>query len=352
MATNQLFMKRCFDLARLGAGRVAPNPMVGAVLVHNGRIIGEGFHQAFGKAHAEVNALASVAEADKAFIPESTLYVSLEPCCIHGKTPPCTNLILHSGIRRLVISCIDESPGVNGRGIAILQNAGVEVVVGVLEAEGKALIAPRSVFVKKNRPYIILKWAQTADGFFAPLNRTPFWISNAFSRRLVHKWRSEADAILVGTNTALADDPALDNRYYFGKSPRRVVIDLHGKLKPDLQLLNGQQPTLVVTSTGKRPLQNPSSADYLPLDENNALLPSLLDHLYQKVNTGVLLVEGGAALLEDCIRQGLWDEARIIQGSGVYLQQGIPAPVLPCPPLKREYLGSDRIELFYNLASR
>jgi diaminohydroxyphosphoribosylaminopyrimidine deaminase / 5-amino-6-(5-phosphoribosylamino)uracil reductase len=340
------FIKRCFDLARLGAGSVSPNPMVGAVLVHDGRIIGEGFHQRYGGAHAEVNAVASVLPIDRAFIPYSTLYVSLEPCCIFGKTPPCTNLILQEKIPKVVISCLDLSPDVRGRGVEILRAQGVEVVSGILEAEGQALAATRNIAVTQERPYIVLKMAVTSNGFFAPLDGKQFWITQAISKRLVHRWRMEADAILVGTATALIDDPQLDNRHYFGKSPLRIVLDRELKLLPHLKVLSDGHPTLLVTEQMPPDIGN-SAVQYLQLNFDSSFWPILMAKLWKEYKLGVVLVEGGAKVLEGLIAQNLWDEARVFIGK-TNLPGGIPAPTLPIPVQQSIHVGVDNLNVYKN----
>jgi diaminohydroxyphosphoribosylaminopyrimidine deaminase/5-amino-6-(5-phosphoribosylamino)uracil reductase len=225
---DEHFMQRCFDLACLGAGATSPNPVVGAVIVHQNRIIGEGYHMAYGKAHAEVNAVRSIRAEDRHLLKQATLYVSLEPCNIHRNTPPCTLLILEESIPRVVVSTVDHTPGVDGSGLARLRAAGVEVTVGVLEKEGQRLSQARNTFITRHRPYILLKYAQSANGIFAPEDNRQLWLTNPYSKRLVHKWRSEASAILVGANTAIADNPRLNNRLYYGKSPVRVILDLKG----------------------------------------------------------------------------------------------------------------------------
>lgn len=337
-------MRRCFDLAKRGIGSVSPNPPVGAVIESNGRIIGEGFHEKFGGPHAEVNAVASVTPEDRRLLPESTLYVSLEPCCIFGKTPPCTNLILAHQIPRVVISCLDPSPAVNGRGLEVLRAAGVEVISGVLETEGQELIAPRRTFACHHRPYILLKWAETANGRMATSDNSTFSISNAWSKRLVHRWRMESDAILVGPGTALADNPRLDNRYYSGKSPLRVVLDPNLLLPDALHVFDGSVPTLRVhaknTASSGRHSNNWSA---LAVDS----LPELLHALYQ-IPVGILLVEGGPKTLESFIHAGLWDEARVITSKGHFLENGKPSPPLPVPYSQEMHLGSDRIRWYFN----
>lgn len=322
--TDASFMRRCFDLALLGGQKASPNPMVGAVLVYKNRIIGEGFHRAYGEAHAEVNAIRSVKEADAGLIRKASLYVSLEPCCFYGKTPPCTNLIIEKQIPRVVISCLDDSPQVAGKGVAQLREAGAEVVTGVLESEGRRLSRPRSVYVTHNRPYIILKYAQSRDGKFCPADRRQFWITNAYTKRLVHKWRSETDAILVGTRTAEIDDPRLTNRLYFGPSPLRIVIDRQGRLSPNLKLFNGDSPTLVVTH--REAPEYRDKVDLLQIQPTENLLEALLAELHRR-RLGVLLVEGGLQLLEYFLHEGCWDEARVLVGEK-FLPGGRPAPDL------------------------
>lgn len=337
-------MQRCFDLARRGIGKVSPNPPVGAVLEYKGRIIGEGFHEKFGGPHAEVNTLASVATKDKEYISESTLYVSLEPCCIFGKTPPCTNLILEYGIRRVVVSCLDPSPAVNGRGVSILREAGVEVVTGILEETGKELIAPRRTFACLNRPYILLKWAETANGKMAASDNSRLWISNPWSRRLVHRWRMESDAILVGARTALSDNPRLDNRYYYGKSPVRIVLDPKLSLPENLHIFDESVPTIRVhhQMAGRSGIET-RAWSALAADSLTALMESL-----HRLPVGILLVEGGPHTLEKFLETDYWDEARVITAQDSFIPDGKPAPSLPVRHTREGYLGRDRIRWYFN----
>lgn len=347
MSADEHYMRRCFDLARLGAGSVSPNPMVGAVLVHGARIIGEGFHQRYGEAHAEVNAVNSVRAEDLHLLAEATLYVSLEPCCIFGKTPPCTNLILEHRIPKVVISCLDQTPGVAGQGVEILRSAGVEVISGVLEAEGFRLSAIRNTFVTQQRPYILLKFAKTRDGFFAPDTGLQHWISNAYSKRLVHRWRSEVDAILVGTNTALHDNPQLSNRLYFGKSPLRLVLDKNLRLPPTLALFDGSSPTLVFTAQESAPKNALPNVEYIALDFQKDWLPQMLNILAERKITS-LMVEGGAQLLQAFIEAGLWDEARVLTGEAL-LFKGLAAPNLAVSPAFAGSIAGDWLEVFYRV---
>ena len=342
-------MQRCFDLAQLAAGRTSPNPMVGAVIVYQDRIIGEGCHQAYGQAHAEVNAVRSVAPQDRGLLPHSTLYVSLEPCNVYGKTPPCTELILEHQIPRVVLACLDQSEGVNGLGVKRLREAGVEVSTGMLQAAGERLSSIRNTFVSQQRPYVILKYAQSANGCFAPNEARQRWLTNAFSKRLVHKWRSEADAILVGANTARIDNPQLDNRLYFGKSPYRITFDRDHSLPPNLALFDGKAPTLLFTA--KPPPHPPlETVDYIELDFDEHLINNVLKSLAAKKITS-LIVEGGIKTLEKFLQADLWDEARVLTASA-YLPDGRPAPQLPLPPEKAYTLGSDKLHVYYNPAPR
>ena len=344
-------MERCLELAKLGAGAVAPNPMVGAVLVHHDRIIGEGWHKKFGEAHAEVNCIASVKEEDRALISQSVLYVSLEPCSHFGKTPPCTELIIRNKIPTVVIGCRDPFREVNGRGIEKLKAAGIAVVTGVLEQECKELNKRFFLFHTQQRPYVILKWAQTADGKMAP--PTPargdsaaqpqrLLISNEYSNRLVHKWRSEEAALLVGTNTALLDDPELTTRLWPGNSPVRLVIDLNLRLPVSLKLFNGAIKTIVFNRIKNEEKQN---LIYYKLDSDKKLLPQLLTALYE-LNIQSVLVEGGATLLQSFIEDGNWDEARIITNEKLFSTNGLDAPVLlNAHKTEEQQLLSDKIAI-------
>jgi diaminohydroxyphosphoribosylaminopyrimidine deaminase/5-amino-6-(5-phosphoribosylamino)uracil reductase len=337
------FLRRCFDLARLGAGAVSPNPMVGAVLVHEGRIIGEGYHHRHGGPHAEVEAVRSVSESDRRFLKESTLYVSLEPCCVYGRTPPCTNLILETGIPRVVVSNPDLSPGVNGEGFRQLQEGGVTVIKGVLADEGAPFSAIRNTFVGKKRPYVILKFARSADGFLGLPGRQ-VWLTGEASKRLVHKWRAETDAILVGAQTLRSDDPALTNRYFPGRSPVRLVMDARGELSPLRKVFDAAAPTWVFTENpefyeGRQGIERVVTAPF-----GKAFLPFLLNYLAETSLTS-LMVEGGTALLEQFLSEGLWDEARVLTAP-TYLGEGIKAPVMPGVPLAAYQVQQDRLEVF------
>lgn len=326
-------MHRCLHLAQQGQGRVAPNPMVGAVLVNKGRIIGEGWHRQYGGPHAEVNCVASVAPEDQHLVREATLYVSLEPCAHFGKTPPCADLVVAQQIPRVVVGCRDPFPLVAGKGIEQLQAAGVEVTLGVLEKECQQLNKRFFLFHNLHRPYITLKWAQTADGWISGKTGQRLHISNAASNRLVHRWRSEEASILVGTNTALADDPSLNTRLWPGAHPLRLVVDLHRRLPDNLKLFDGSLPTLVFN------LYQHSVADaaqlrsatggvyYYQVSEDAELVHQVVHALYQ-LQVQSVLVEGGAQLLQSFIDAALWDEARIITNESLVVGEGLPAPQL------------------------
>ena len=326
MVVEEKFMARCIELARGGEGNTAPNPMVGAVIVHNGKIIGEGFHRKCGEAHAEVNAVGSV--GDETLLRDSTIYVSLEPCSHYGKTPPCAELIIKKGIPRVVVGTLDPFPEVSGRGVRMLREAGVEVVTGVLEKEARALNPAFMTFQILKRPYIYLKWAQSADGFMDAHREAasvpPVLLSSAETLRRVHRLRSEVAAIMVGTRTAVLDNPSLTVRHWAGKSPVRVVLDQTLKLPADAHLLDGAVRTLVFTAceAGSRP-----NVEYVRIDFGQEVLPQVLQYLYeQKLDS--LMVEGGAALLGSFLGAGLWDEAWVETAPAV-LGSGVKAPAVP-----------------------
>ena len=329
-------MQRCLDLALEGVGHVAPNPMVGAVLVYADTIIGEGYHWQYGEPHAEVNCIKSVSPANVSLISKSTLYVSLEPCSHFGKTPPCTDLIIEKKIPEVVIGCKDIYSEVNGKGIEKLKAAGIKVVVGVMEKEAIAINKRFFIFHQLHRPYIILKWAQSNDGKIGALNGERIFISNEFTNRLVHKWRSEEAAIMVGTNTALHDDPALTTRLWPGNDPLRVVIDMDLKLPLSLQLFDGAVRTIVFNQQKQEASGNVS---YYKINKNEKTLHQILDTLYElKVQS--MIVEGGAKLLQSFIDAGLWDEARVISNKQLAISNGINAPVLS----KNELLHTMQLE--------
>lgn len=344
-STVETYMHRCIELALLGAGRVAPNPMVGAVLVHGDRIIGEGYHRQYGQAHAEVNCIDSVADADRHLIPQATLFVSLEPCAHFGKTPPCSDLIIRHGIPRVVVGCRDPFPMVNGKGLDKLHQAGVETIVPVLEAECLALNKRFFTFVQQQRPYIILKWAQTADGKIAgadPAQRLK--ITNDLTNRLVHRWRSEEAAILVGTQTALHDDPSLTNRLWSGKHPVRLVLDRQLRLPADLALMNGEVRTIVFNMIRE---EEGHHVYFHKLPDTSSSIPQQIAEAAYRYGLQSILVEGGAQLLQSFIDARLWDEARIITNEKMTVEDGLSAPLLRHGHLlEQQEVGSDRVAYY------
>ena len=325
MTKDEKYIARCILLASNGINNAAPNPMVGAVIVHNDTIIGEGYHIRCGEAHAEVNAIRSV--KDESLFKESTIYVSLEPCSHFGKTPPCSDLIIKKGIPKVVIGCIDPFSEVAGRGIEKLRNAGIEVVVGVLEKECQQLIRHFITFNTLQRPFITLKWAESADGFI-DLERTdghPYVFSSPLTSMISHKRRTEHAAILVGRRTALLDNPSLTARHWFGKGPIRLVIDKNLTLPKELSLFDGKTQTIVFTD--KQQISNLPQTSYVAIDFRLNILPQIMKELYkQKIQS--LIVEGGSMLLQSFIDAGLWDEA-YIEKSDVVLVKGVKAPQFP-----------------------
>lgn len=322
MTKDEKYIARCIQLAKNGLCNAAPNPMVGAVIVHNDTIIGEGYHIRCGEAHAEVNAVRSV--KDESLLKESTIYVSLEPCSHHGKTPPCADLIINKGIPRVVVGCQDPFSLVAGRGIAKLREAGIEVKVGVLEEECRQLIRRFVTFNTLRRPFITLKWAESADGFI-DLHRTeghPYIFSSPLSSMLVHKRRAEHSAILVGRRTALLDNPSLTTRNWYGKNPVRMVIDKDLTLPKHLALFDGSVRTLVFTQ--REDTSNRPNVEHIRLDFKIDILPQIMEVLY-KEKLQSLMVEGGSFLLQSFIDAGCWDEAYIEQ-SDAHLKDGVKAP--------------------------
>lgn len=323
--------------------------MVGAVLVHEEKIIGEGFTSPYGGPHAEVNAINSV--ADKNLLKDATLYVSLEPCSHFGKTPPCADLIAEHRIPKVVIGCMDPNSTVAGKGVQKLREAGCEVIVGILEAECREHHKRFLAFHELKRPYIILKWAETLDGFIAPekekrgQHREPVWISNVYSRQLVHQWRSEEQTILVGTNTVLQDNPKLDVRYWTGKNPFRVVLDRDLKIGGDHHVLDGSISTLVLTTIGEAS-RYIEGINYEILDFSTNLAVQVCQILHEYRFASVL-VEGGARTLQTFIDSNLWDEARVFVGNGNF-KKGIKAPEFSGSLMHSRTVGSDTLKLYSN----
>ncbi len=328
MDSYDLYMRRCLELAKKGKGRVELNPMVGAVLVHDGKIIGEGYHEGYGKPHAEVNAIAdAISNGHEDLLSLSTLFVSLEPCSHYGKTPPCADLIIEKNIPEVVIGCIDPNPEVDGKGIKKLMEAGIKVQLlgeGPVKNEVLALLCSFIIPILSQCPYVILKWAETADGFIGSGSEERLMISNEFSNRLAHKWRSEESAILIGKNTALLDDPSLTNRLWPGKSPMRMVIDLEMELPLSLKLFDGGKYVTVFNYHKMERIGFIGA--YCQVDRDKHVLKQILSFM-QAIRLQSLIVEGGRKLLQSFIDDGLWHEARVIK-SRKSVGKGLKAPIL------------------------
>lgn len=326
-------MQRAIELAALGKGYVSPNPMVGCVIVHESRIIGEGWHRKYGEAHAEVNAINSV--EDQSLLTESTCYVTLEPCAHHGKTPPCADLLVSMKLKKVVIAVVDSNPLVGGKGIEKLKAAGIEVETGCLEKEALQQNARFFTLMEKQGPYIILKWAETADGFVARKNFDSKWISNEYSRSLVHQWRAEEDAILVGSNTAAYDNPSLNVRSWVGNDPLRIVIDRKLSLKTDLNLFDQSIPTIIYNC---QKTESEGKLEWVKLNDEEFIESLVKDLGQRKIQS--LIVEGGATVLKAFIEAGLWDEARVFTSS-VEFGDGISAPKLSQQPTVSDVMGDE-----------
>lgn len=346
---DEKFMLRCIQLAKNGLGTTAPNPMVGAVVVHNNQIIGEGHTSPYGGPHAEVNAIASV--ANKEILHEATLYVTLEPCSHFGKTPPCADLLAKHQIKRVVIGLRDPHEKVAGKGIQKLVTAGCEVMVGVLEQACRAHHKRFLTVQEKQRPYIILKWAETSDGFIAPekehreIAPQPYWITGKLSRQLVHKWRSEEQAILVGTATAIADNPKLDARLWTGKSPIRVLLDKDLKVPSTYHLLDKKQRTIIFTMVADTS-KHLEGIEYVVLTNSTYTTANICNQLY-KLNIQSLIIEGGAKTLQSFIDVNLWDEARVFKGISEF-KNGIKGPQCNGTVVTKKNIDQDLLTIYKN----
>lgn len=331
MKIHEKYIKRCIELAKNGLGTTYPNPLVGSVIVYNDQIIGEGWHQKAGCPHAEVHAIQSV--KDKSLLSKATIYVSLEPCSHFGKTPPCSDLIIANKIPNVVIGTIDPFAKVAGTGIKKLIEAGATVTVGILEDECYELNKRFFTFHTKKRPYIILKWAESNDGFIAPINREeqkPVWITSELSRQLVHKWRSEEQAILVGTNTVLVDNPTLTTRNWIGNNPIRIVLDQNNKISKESHIFDNQAKTISI------------SKNEMPFDEN--LASNIASFLFEQ-NIQSVLIEGGTKTLQTFIDSNLWDEARVFKGA-ISFNKGIKAPEFNFASSNKTQLTEDELVTF------
>jgi diaminohydroxyphosphoribosylaminopyrimidine deaminase / 5-amino-6-(5-phosphoribosylamino)uracil reductase len=354
-SVDKMYMARCLELAQNGQGNVAPNPMVGALIVHNDRIIGEGYHIKFGDLHAEINAINSV--KDKSLLKESTLYLSLEPCSHFGKTPPCTDTIIATEIPRIVIATMDVNPKVMGRGIEILRKVGREVLVGIMEDEARDLNRRFFTFQTKKRPYIILKWAQTIDGFIDVIRDTanpiaPIWITNELSRSLVHRWRSEEQAILIGTKTVEKDNPKLNVRDWSGRTPTRVIIDRKLRLPIESNVFDGCIPTLLfignnaAASVRKTQFAAISNLEIISIDFAKGMEMQLLKELYDR-NINSVMIEGGAIIINSFVQKNLWDEARVFVGNQ-FFYDGVKAPTFARELYSYDELGDSKLFTYRN----
>lgn len=333
MNIHENYINRCIEIAKNGLGTTAPNPMVGCIIVHDDMIIGEGFTSPFGGKHAEVNAIKSV--KDETLLKEATLYVTLEPCSHYGKTPPCSDLIIDKHIPNIVIGAVDAHSKVAGEGIKKLKAAGCEVTVGILENECKDHHRRFFTFHNKKRPYIILKWAETADGFIAPKSKTeqkPVWITNTNSRQLVHKWRAEEQAILVGTKTVLEDNPSLTVRTWTGKNPIRIVLDRTHKLPKSYSVFNKDNETILLSEK--------------ELNFDNRLASNICNYLHSKDIQSVI-IEGGSKTLQTFIDDGIWDEARVFKGFSTF-NSGVKAPYLNGKLISETQILDDTLKVYHN----
>ena len=348
MTKDNIYIRRCLHIAEKGLGNVAPNPMVGCVIVCKDKIIGEGYHKENGGAHAEVNAINSV--KDKETLKQSVLYVNLEPCSHYGKTPPCADLIIKMQIPKVVIGNIDPNPIVAGEGIKKLESAGIEVITDVLSNECKELNKRFFTFHNLKRPYIILKWAQSLDGFIGNKKELykdskPVWITHENLRTLVHKWRAEEQSIMIGTNTALLDNPKLDVRNWTGKNPTRVVCDRLLRLPKNLHLFDKTIPTIVFTAQNSKN-KNAENLEYIQIDFENNFVNQVCNVLYKK-NIQSLFLEGGTEIHQTFINNNMWDEARVFTGNK-YLKEGVNAPIFRGSIFSDFFFNKDKLTIYKN----
>lgn len=337
-------MMRCIELAKNGLGTTYPNPLVGSVIVHDKMIIGEGWHYKSGKPHAEVNAINNV--TNQSLLRESTIYVNLEPCSHFGKTPPCANLILEKGIKKVVIGSMDPNPKVAGKGIQLLKDQGCEVIYQVLEKECDVLNKRFFTFFNQKRPYIILKWAETADGIISPktrIKKKPVWITNSYSRQLVHQWRAEEQAILIGTNTAIEDNPSLTTRDWNGSTPIRIVIDRELKIPSTSAVFNDIVKTIIIT---EKESKNEGHLFYENMDFSKKIVQQICDIIY-RYKLQSLIVEGGSKTLQTFIDENLWDEARIFKGVTEF-SEGTKAPTITGNVISENKINQDTLKIILN----
>lgn len=358
---EELYMQRALQLAEKGKGSVSPNPLVGCVIVAENQIIGEGYHATYGEAHAEVNALNSIAEEDKNLLSQATVYVTLEPCSHFGKTPPCADALIKANVKKVVVATLDPNPLVAqndaGRGIQKLKQAGIEVLVGMCEQEAKYQNRRFLTAILKKRPYIILKYAQTADGFMARKDGSSKWISNEIARKLVHKWRSEEDGILVGKNTVLQDNPKLNVREWTGKNPTRIILAGNGfdELNSSFSVFDDSQATIFYTYSDSDTHDNTKKTTFVnkflqtELIELNQInfWQNLFEDLHSK-NIHSVFVEGGSKILHFLVENGFYDEIRRFTATNVFFNEGFEAPKLSISPIKTEYIEDNKLEIVIN----
>lgn len=340
MPTHEMYMKRCLQLAEMGKGLVAPNPMVGAVAVYGETIVGEGFHEIYGGPHAEVNALRGIANE---VLKHSTLYVNLEPCSHYGKTPPCADLILERQIPRVVVAMQDPNPKVAGKGIEKLRNAGVEVITDVLQEEALFVNRRFVTYHQKHRPYIILKWAQTADGFISGSDRKPIAITGKLSQVLSHQWRTEEAAIMVGANTVRTDNPQLTARYFEGRHPVRITFDRKSEFST-YRIGDAQARTIFFTEGVTAATAQP---ERIAIDFSSDRISQTMQALYDRGIQSVI-IEGGSGLLQSYINAKVWDEARVFTNNSMMLKDGVKAPDLNLENAVSQELGKDTLKIIYN----
>lgn len=340
MVDHQLYIKRCFELAKKATKSIKSNPPVGAVIVYQDRIIGEGYHQTYGEAHAEINALNSVNDSDQSLIDQSTLYVSLEPCSHFGKTPPCSQAIVAAGIKKVVVSCLDPTEKVAGKGIQYLEEHGVHVTSGILAAEGEQLIKRFTINQYHQRPYIILKWAKSYDHYMGQIGKQ-VWLSNTYTQVHSHQLRSQVDAIMVGSNTILTDNPSLTTRQFTGEHPTRIILDNQGRMNHEHRIVqNDEAPTWIIGNP--RPeLAEVKHIKQIEWSREKGLMP-LLQHLYQS-DINHLLIEGGKQTLDSFIKENIWDEAYIYH-TPHRLHEGIKSPQLEGYLIDRMHIDDNRID--------
>ncbi|WP_233897997.1 bifunctional diaminohydroxyphosphoribosylaminopyrimidine deaminase/5-amino-6-(5-phosphoribosylamino)uracil reductase RibD [Tenacibaculum piscium] len=361
---DEKYIKRCLQLAKNGIGTTRPNPSVGAVIVYQNKIIGEGFTSPYGGNHAEVNAINSVKEKDKKLLKKATIYVTLEPCSHFGKTPPCADLIVENQLSKVVIGCLDTNSLVAGKGIERLKNAGIKVTVGVLENQCKKHHKRFFTVQNKKRPYIILKWAETTDGFIAPLKRNeqkPVWISNPYSQQIVHKVRSKEHAILVGTNTVIQDNPSLTVRSWSGNNPVRIILDKNLRIPLNVTVFDKKVKTIILTE--KRTKKQKEQAEVLSEEKKETIIYEYINFSSKKIATQIcdvlqkhkiqsVIIEGGTKTLQTFIDENIWDEAQIFIGEEISFEKGVKAPKLSAEKIqliKKEDIKNDVLKIYTNI---